>query len=219
MTMVVDTIFDVLDATLSDCRELSTFEFSLAGRGIRVCTDSFSLLTQVTEALRHRETALAGSPDLTIFAWEKPPPSALAARPGWEIAEHWQRREPVRAMNEQGMMYFDAAAGEVAFLDMERSRAAIWFDPGRALPIWVAAAPFLRLLDAWFVTCDRILCHGAAIAMNGGAALLVGRGGAGKSTLALHAPDHSFEYLGTITSCWSRRFRERSCIRSIVPAN
>jgi hypothetical protein len=41
-----------------------------------------------------------------------------------------------------------------------------------------------------------MLCHGAAIAKHGGAALIIGPGGAGKSTLALRALDASFGYLG-----------------------
>lgn len=116
MTVVVGTVFDVLDVVLAHCMGLPAFEFSLAGSGVRVCADTPGLLRQVTEALLHRQSALTGSPDLTIFASEKQPPPELAMRPEWRVAERWQRREPVRAMSEQGMMCFDAISGETTFL-------------------------------------------------------------------------------------------------------
>jgi hypothetical protein len=189
------TIFEVLDNALAKCPGLSVFEFSLAGCDIRVCADTPGLLLQLTEALRHRRKDLAGDPDLTIYAFAKQPPASLE-RPEWRVAEHWMRRQPVRALNEQGMIYFDSIAEEVGFVDAARSRAAIWFGPDRVLPIWIAAAPFIRILDTWFAARGRILCHGAAIAKSGVAALLIGPGGAGKSTLALHAIDQGFDYIG-----------------------
>ncbi len=141
---------------------------------------------------------MVGDPDLTIYAFEEHPPAALE-RPEWRVAEHWMRGQPVRALNQQGMIYFDAIAEEVGLVDAARSRAAIWFMPGRALPIWIAAAPFIRILDSWFAARGRILCHGAAIAKSGLAALcaMVGPGWRnGKSTLALHAIDQGFDYIG-----------------------
>jgi hypothetical protein len=65
-----------------------------------------------------------------------------------------------------------------------------------ALRPWIAAAPFLHLFDAWFTARGKFACHGAAIAKHGRAALIIGPGGAGKSTLALHAAREGFGYIG-----------------------
>jgi hypothetical protein len=189
--------FDILDAVSARSEKYSTFQFVLAGSVVRVHAETARLQEHLVGALEHRVASAAEEPpDLTILAWETQPTPLTWAPAEWNVPDRWALREPVRASGKDGMFYFDPIGGTVTLYDSGRCLGGAWFSNGAKVPLWTVAAPFLRLLDAWFTDRGKMLCHGAAIAKHGGAALLVGPGGAGKSTLALRALDASFGYLG-----------------------
>jgi hypothetical protein len=83
----------------------------------------------------------------------------------------------------------------LSVLDHERARAVCWF-PEPELPYWELGAP-LRTLLTWFaLRRSAFLAHGAAVAEDGRAVLLLGPGGAGKTTTALAAWSEGMDYLG-----------------------
>ena len=171
------------------------FDFALAGSTFRIRSEEASLHRQLGEALKHRMVPHVAVPDLAIYTWHTHS-SPLSQTPSdWRALERWMHGEPVHALFDDVSTFIDPIGRNIAVLDFDKGQAAVWFaDPSP--PIWTLAAPFLRLLDMWFTKRGKILCHGAAIAKHGCAALLIGPGGAGKSTLALHAPDADFGYLG-----------------------
>ena len=84
------------------------------------------------------------------------------------------------------LMAADALAGE-CFIITESSRGFTGFE--RASPM---RGPLSWLLPPK----GRVLVHAGAVALGGKAALLIGRGGAGKSTLATWALQHGWGYIG-----------------------
>jgi hypothetical protein len=75
------------------------------------------------------------------------------------------------------------------------ARGITWL-PDAELPYWERGAP-LRVVLAWFaLRRATLLLHGAAVAERGRAVLLVGSGGAGKTTTALAASSGGMDYLG-----------------------
>ncbi len=191
-----ERFFDILDDIAARSRHFPVFHFALAGGVFRVCAGTETLSQLLAAALRHRVVPETRPPDVTIFAWDGEPVPLSWACPEWKVAKRWSRREPVRASDGAGMFFFDPIGGVVSLYGRDRGQAGVWFRDAAALPIWIAAAPFLRLLDSWFTARKQMLCHGAAIAKHGVAALIVGPGGAGKSTLALRSLDAGFAYLG-----------------------
>ncbi len=191
MASVTGSLFDEIDQAVY---AFPAFRISLAGYQLEIRIESESLAAQLKPALEHIETKQRDrSPDLTITAFDRAPPEALS------IA-HWlpaQTRDPslsVRAMDDRGLMHIDATTGIVSLFDAHSNRAGVWF--GARPPIWVASAPFLRILDAFYIRRGMLLCHGAAVAKNGRAVLIVGSSGAGKSTLSINACYCGYEYLG-----------------------
>lgn len=191
-----DRFFGILDELSSRSHHFPVFDFALAGCVFRVCARTESLSQLLAAALRHRVASATRTPDVTIFAWDGEPSPMSWASSEWKVLERWSRREPVRASGGTGMFFFDPIGGVVSLLCNGKRQAGVWFRDAAALPIWIAAAPFLRLLDSWFIARGSMLCHGAAIAKHGVAALIVGPGGAGKSTLALRSLGAGFGYLG-----------------------
>lgn len=191
-----ESFFDILDDVSARSGKHPSFQFALAGSVIRVYAETAPLRKHLVAALQHRVVPAVDVPDLTILAWETQPSPLSRALPEWRVMERWAVREPVRASGKNGMFFFDPIGGTVTLYDSGRSLGGAWFSDGAKPPLWIVGAPFLRLLDAWFTDRGKALCHGAAIAKHGGAALIIGPGGAGKSTLALRALDASFSYLG-----------------------
>ena len=76
-------------------------------------------------------------------------------------------------------------------------RVAWWCaEAASGLAWWEEAAPFRPVLAWWLTSNERYLAHGAALAIDGRATLLVGPGGSGKSTTALRAQRAGFGFLG-----------------------
>jgi hypothetical protein len=169
--------------------------FALAGHSFGIRAQR-PLLEQMTAALQPLETSASSTDQLAILAWKGDPSPLRQAPPEWKIPERWARREPVRASRGGGMVYFDPIGGVVSLYHSEGRLGGMWFEDEAAPALWIAAAPCLRLLDAWFTEHGKFLCHGAAIARHGGAALIIGPGGVGKSTLAIRSLEDGFDYLG-----------------------
>jgi hypothetical protein len=92
---------------------------------------------------------------------------------------------------------FELDAGLLGVMEVATRRAWLWLRDADALPWYLHGAPFLSALSQWAQIEQLTLAHAAAVANDdGAAALLVGRGGSGKSTSALAAWLSGFHLLG-----------------------
>ncbi|QKQ27110.1 hypothetical protein [Candidatus Reidiella endopervernicosa] len=150
----------------------------------------------MTPAIEHLKSTPHHDSELTIIAWEGSPTPLELTPTEWQVAACWERSEPVRISANGAVALFDRYSSCVHLLDPSKRLAAIWFPSADEVPYWVTAAPMLRILDWWFTPQQRVLCHGAAFGNSTGAALVVGPGGAGKSSLALGALSAGLGYIG-----------------------
>lgn len=81
-------------------------------------------------------------------------------------------------------------------LDRGIQRALLWIEDLDRLPHWDITAPFRTLLHWYLVPTPLFIAHAAAIVSDGGAILLVGRGGSGKSTTVATAVRHGLQVSG-----------------------
>lgn len=84
----------------------------------------------------------------------------------------------------------------LSVFDPSRKRAWWWIEDAGALPWFEQAAPMRHLVNWWAAAEGLALVHAAAIGRDDGGALVVGRGGAGKSTLALAAVGAGMRFCG-----------------------
>lgn len=111
-----------------------------------------------------------------------------------------------------GRPIFFAASGQRTFAGQYRSEmlSLDMFDAGQNLAIvWIRhpqqlslttpgflAAPLRTVLGWYFLSRESVLCHASAVGHDHGGVLLVGRGGAGKTTCALAAVEAGLRYAG-----------------------
>jgi len=113
---------------------------------------------------------------------------------------------PPSAFGAKGEIALDARAGLAAVFafdgpvlsvfDAAQRRGWVWYAGVDAVPVAERAAPLLRPLRWCFAASGIEVVHAAAVAAGERALLIAGRGGAGKSTLAVAALAAGFELLG-----------------------
>ena len=167
------------------------FFFSVGGGSVRLRFASESLMPIIVPALAHLEIKPTASPDLTICLGDLAAANATLEFPGGPpkaaLWRHDDRRFFVLAENE---------AGALSLCDVETGHAFYWVRDAKKLPWYESGFPLRHLLAAFFQRRDRHLIHAAAVGDKDGAVLIVGQGGAGKSTTALACATAGLFYLG-----------------------
>lgn len=180
--MSVAALFDLSDRVFAagDRQAFPSLGVRIAGCKVELQFASAHAAQVIGPTFRHLEPAGPGEPDLTIRVWD----AAGSALPA-----------PVLALPEAstGAAHF---TGETqGFVDLETGRVEA-YDPRRRLGLLFvpdlalldpgyAAAPLRTLLHWWAIDHGWLLLHAGCVANEHGGALLVGRGGSGKSTTVL----------------------------------
>ena len=147
--------------------------FLVAGQKIRVIAAA-PLLKICTEALSHLPN-FSGSPELQIYVRQTLPNFSSSDISCVQNLDYYQN---------QSCQLLELSFGTALF---QRQTALLTHQQ---------CAPLLQLFRLWLEQQNITLLHGAAIGDSRGAALLVGRGGSGKSTTSLLALQAGMGFLG-----------------------
>ena len=111
--------------------------------------------------------------------------------------EHFTDRGDVAGMDDPAYrVAFHWSEYSVCVLDAAANEAAYWVADPAHLPYWAKSSP-LRTIFGWILEArGRQLLHAGAVATGDGAVLIVGGGGAGKSTTALSCLAGGMDFLG-----------------------
>jgi hypothetical protein len=195
-------------AAMADTGEV-THTLSFAGRRVRVRSAGAPIASALTAALRHRACAEEGPLDATILLWEESrvPGGALPApwRPGElgprGLAGAGERGELGRpgpaGAGEKGelLAIYEDIWGGIMICD-RRTRVALNRVPDAArLPWWERPAPLRPALFGTLTGGGLHLVHAGAVGDERGGVLLAGRGGSGKTTVALAALAAGMNYV------------------------
>ena len=164
----------------AEVQTLPSMTLHLAGSPVMLRFASERVAKVIAPTFRHLQTELAGEPDLIIHVWD-----AASSPP--------QQSVPLMHDGAPGYTHF---AGKVQCIVDEETGRIEAYDPVRRLGLLYlpdlsrldpayAAAPLRNLLHWWAIDRGWLLLHAGCVATDDGAALLVGRGGSGKSTTVL----------------------------------
>lgn len=163
-------------------------DFLLAGNRIRLRFANPTLLPYILPALEHLGTGTSGHPKLTIHLWDVASTGVGMPRldAGGELGlggpgELWSRKN---ARSNQHAFHSDYHRS-LNLLDGDSGEAFYCNETTDDFPLSESGSPLARIFSWWAKDSLLQLVHAAAIGTPDGAVLLAGRGGSGKSTVAL----------------------------------
>lgn len=167
------------------------------------------LVAPLTRALAHLATEPVDHPDIVINCWDRAtsglappfPPidqklgDGVALERGDEGLVAWGSPTLI-ADSAEGWAVWRPAFGTFNAVRPDANEAWHWVEAAGEIRHWDVAAPFRPILHRWARQRGRQLLHGGAVGTDDGAALIVGKGGSGKSTTSLVCLDAGMRYLG-----------------------
>jgi hypothetical protein len=171
---------------------------SLAGASVALRFASEPLRERLTRAFAHLLQAPGEDgavPALTIHLWDSAstgaePPPRPAVPPDHAPGALYQFREPsLRGVYQPGLE-------TLSVLDSEAGVAWHWVADAYEQPYWDQACPIRQILFWWLGSRDYLQVHGASVGTPEGGVLVVGKGGSGKSTVALSSLGSDLLYGG-----------------------
>jgi hypothetical protein len=167
--------------------EVSDDRYSIAEETVVLRFASPALRERLTPAFAHLE-ARSGSdataPALTVHLWDsastgaEPPPRPAVPDDHAEGALFHFHEPPLRAAYQPGLE-------TLSVLDSSEGTAWHWVADAFDQPYWDQACPIRQILFWWLRSRSYLQVHGAAVGTSAGGALVVGKAGSGKSTVAL----------------------------------
>jgi hypothetical protein len=135
------------------------------------------------------------SKDLTIYLWDASHGINFLCHKTKQALQHYLDRHS--EINQDNIHLQYNPQGEILSCIDTHKKIAFYFTPHvETLPDYEISAP-MRIIMHWFCKMNHLLfVHAAAVGFHGAGALLVGRGGAGKSTTALACLLNGLDYIG-----------------------
>jgi hypothetical protein len=181
------------------------YQFRICDQTIQFCFAEPNLAGQLTRAFAHLRQPLTAAPDCTVAVGQarssfRYPSIVLKAyltaleSSWWDLTNH--RGELLEMHNPPTMAAYYPGTSGLSMLDCESGQGLYWKTGHTHVPYYEVGDPFRTLLHWWLRSRGFQFVHGAGVGFDTGAALLVGKGGAGKSTSAVASIRGGLQYAG-----------------------
>jgi hypothetical protein len=180
--------------------------YQIGGHAVRLCFAGPALVPALTRAFDHLAIAPTPNPALTICVWDSATTATRISTPLWRDTASFDA-EVNAAVNEDAKpaVYFKDARvhgllqlghDTVSMFEPSAKQAVFWAPGPENIPYYEVAGPLRAILHWWVQGQGRQLVHAGAVGTSTGGALLVGKGGSGKSTTTLACLGSELHYLG-----------------------
>jgi hypothetical protein len=177
-----------------EARTAEDLRYRIAGKTLSFRFLDPRVKEQLSPAFHHLSTHQLNPPDLTVFL--DGAMSCSTDLPRVMEWDGWGERDVWVVKVAEMMLIIQSNAQIVGALDC-LNNTGYWLDiHERGVNYLERTAPMLPLLTFWFGSMGQFLCHGAAVGSDNGGVLIVGAGGAGKTTTALACLEAGMKYLG-----------------------
>jgi len=170
--------------------------FDIAGICVRILFAGPALADGFTEALAHLRVSPAGRPDATLHVWDSAGTGVAALPPPCTHACYTDRGDIWGFSSPRYRSAFHWSEFAIVLLDNATAEGVYWVRNAADLPYWTKASPMRSLFHWLMERGGRQLLHAAAVGDAEGAVLITGKGGLGKSTMALACLQAGMTYLG-----------------------
>ena len=161
---------------------------AMADRKVRLQLAGGATAAVTLPALIHAASHGDGSADHEVLVWDEASTGVLLPPPPW----NWppvgaQVKLVLPAGGEGHRIPGSRPAGSFAMASIASRRTIVWLADTAALPWAARAAPLMQVWRWWAADCGLRILHAGCVGTAAGAALLVGRGGSGKSSTSVLA--------------------------------
>ncbi len=170
--------------------------YQIGGFAVRLRFAGPALVPLITPALEHLRAENDLAPALTICLWDSASTGTDMPPAPWKLDDYVARGEIWGFNNERFNTVFQPDVSILNMLDSERNLAIYWVRDHCRFRYYETASPLRTLLYWWMRRHGRQMVHAAAIGNVHGGVLVVGKGGAGKSTTSLACLDAGWFYAG-----------------------
>ena len=105
-------------------------------------------------------------------------------------------RTVLRANEDLYYLWLDEAGGYLTAIDRRSGRGLVWFTKPDRIASWHIARPLMHAIKGASLRTSWTPVHAASVARSGGAILIVGQSGAGKTSIAMACAAQGWDYLG-----------------------
>jgi hypothetical protein len=195
---VLEAVGASYDAAVHASDSASLDRYEIAGASVWLHFAGPALRAQLTPAFAHLAAPAdraATAPSLTVHLWDSastgapPPPLPPVPTDHADGALFHFHEPPLRAAYLPGLE-------SLSILDCDAGVAWHWVSDASNQPYWEKASPIRQILSWWLVSRGYLQVHGGAVGTVTGGVLLVGKGGSGKSTVALSSLGSPLLYAG-----------------------
>jgi len=170
--------------------------YTISGFTIRLRFAGSALMPLIMPALEHLNSEPPPKWELTVNLWDTFSTGTGIPRPPWSIDDYDARGEVCRYNKEGIYTAFHLAPGTFSMLNSNLNQAVYWVRDYRKLPYYESGSPLLRILHWWMQERGLRVIHAGSVGTHDGGVLLAGKGGSGKSTIALSCLDSGLLYAG-----------------------
>jgi hypothetical protein len=192
------------EAALDD-HEPYEYQFNICGQMFRFRFAEPELAGRLTRAFAHLRQPLTAVPDCTVEVAESKSsdrfPSILLKAYLSALEHSWwnltnPRGELLEFHNPPAMAAYYPGTSGLSMLDIDSGRGLYWKMRLSHVPYYEVGDPFRTILHWWLRSRGFQFIHGAGVGFESGAVLMVGKGGAGKSTSAVASIHGGLQYAG-----------------------
>jgi len=161
------------------------YDYDIAGHPVQLQIIGATLAARLTPALAHLAAPPATAPALTVRLWDVSCTPVGLPPPPWQ-EQDYAARSQVRGYETGPLLAaYQLDSGALSLLDLPQNCALYAVQDAEQLPYYESGMPLRTILHWWLRAQGCQLVHAAAVGTAQGGVLIVGQGGAGKSTTAL----------------------------------
>ena len=186
---------DHFRTVLQSVGEPATFDFELAGHPVQLRFGQEPFAQRLTRAFAHLPPT-EREPELRVDAWHSG--DGRAPGPPLPFVESDESTRGAVAHFDDGATraLYQPAIQILNVLHVPTSRGWFWAEDAARIPEWECATPIRHILHWWLAERGVQQVHAAAVGETTGGVLVVGKGGSGKSTVALACATAGMAYAG-----------------------
>lgn len=192
-----DLLHERIGEEMAKSPSRNDFSIRIAARAVKLVFARPETRAYFSTAFAHVEHDGGGDPALTVFciaAGGKFMERALSLLPGRHSSGN--ERDVPFLVRDGITIAPGREGGTLSVLNVPEGKAAFLFADLAKLPYHEQGSPFRNIFQWWFDGKEGALLHSGAVSLNGKALLISGKGGSGKSTVALACLLDGMDYLG-----------------------